>query len=156
MEGIEKEILTEDDLFPSRIVEFETMIEQSAEFDTWETIIIESGIETGPRRMILLFFNNEKSLMLQYIFWAKKLNYLFVRRRISAEVFHDSINYIKERLEIIEEAIERSIRRENIPGYHKEALILLLHHEMDKALSYRNSNVIDRTRMTRTVFKILH
>lgn len=140
-------MLTENDFFPSKIIEFETMIERSADFNTWETIVIENGVEIGPRRMIVFFFNEEKSLILQYLFGTKKLHYFFVRRKISVERFNDSIFYIKKRLETIEMAIERSIRKAEIPEYHKEALVLILQYYMDEAYNYRLSNPIERTKV---------
>ena len=128
--------LTNEDFFPSNTVVSKVVMERSDEFNIWENIEKEFGIEIGPRRMIPFFFNGNRSLILQYIFWAKKKNYLFTRRKISVAVFYAGADYIEGRLKTVEKSIEKSINLADIPDYHKKALFALLYCEMDRAFGF--------------------
>ncbi|MDF1498560.1 MAG: hypothetical protein P1P85_04380 [Patescibacteria group bacterium] len=128
------------DFFPSRILIQQREIEPNQENGLWQPIMVESRTEIGPRRMIVLFFNGNKSVILQYIFWEKKLKYVFVRRQISIEKFEKSIKYIRDRLSDIEEKVKESIKREKLPKKHEEVLIQVLRRQLEKGFRFRREN----------------
>lgn len=150
MTGIPSEILYEqapesvssmnlEEFLPSRLVEM-TFIYTPEDMTIWEPIIIDTSVEIGPRRMLPLFFNDRESLILNYIYIERKLNYLFVRRMISEKKHSQSMRDIKRKVEFIEEAITKSIKREKLPKDHEDILVSILKEQLNRGFRFRNKN----------------
>ncbi|MFA6096976.1 MAG: hypothetical protein WC788_05105 [Candidatus Paceibacterota bacterium] len=127
------------EFLPSRIVKVSYLVD-SSDLTIWDPITIEAVYEIGPRRMWVLFFNGINSLILQYIFWEKKMNYSYARRRVSHETYDRSIKYIKYRIDSIERAITASIKKQNLPMEHERVLLGVLKEQLDRGFRFRRKS----------------
>lgn len=122
--AIENGIQALEKFFPSEVVQLE--FEADFGLTVWDHVIETQEVEVGPRRMLVA-----DNVLRIYVFEVRRYTNAFAKREISLEKLMQKLAQIKNRIDYIEESIEKSIERSNTEQFHKAALLLLLRKKID-------------------------